>query len=190
MDESISIVLFVCVPLFLLMIAAIIVRYRATPGTAISLSTFSVDVSSVGHSEVNVAYRDASFKLFLDGEICNGKRLLASRVFLRIPKEMADEDARKVVPNIALALGKLRFEYVIYKSLEMRGIPTAERDTAIQQLGENGIRLDHSQRVTKTALTYWRRVLGGRGMTMEQMAHRIAQAKGISENVEVLAQSE
>jgi hypothetical protein len=194
MDESLRILIFVSIPLFFLLIAAIALRYRFTPRAAIRLSNFSVDVTSLGQRAASVTYRDDSCKLYFDAEICRGKRFIDSRIYLRIPNDMAEGDVRKVVPNVALALGKLRYEYVIYRSLGIQEITARERGTAMEELSKNGIKLntlDDQLRITKTPLPYWRRVLGGgHRRTTAQMLGRIAQARGVREKVEVLSKSE
>lgn len=88
-NESIRILVFVCGPLLILLIAIIVLLIRGSRRTAM-FSTFSVNISRVGHEDAYIVYREKDKRLeFYAGP---GRRKL---VCLQAPKELGVEEIRK-----------------------------------------------------------------------------------------------
>lgn len=193
-DESFEVLVFVCVPLLLTLIAVLVLGVRLNPRKAITLPTFSLTLSTAGHGEAFVIYSDECKKLYFDAEIGRGTFFRCPRIYLRVPKKMPPEDVGDIVPKLALALGKLRYPYVIYRPSELQVTPQQVREAAITRLHQMGAEIDVSQdqvRIRKTAIKYWRRVLGMHSSTtMAQWLRLVGEARGVRENIEILARSD
>jgi hypothetical protein len=103
-DEPLQVLLFVCVPLLVLLGVVIVLMVRSSR-TSSRFPTFSLSIERVGHEDAYLIYRDQDghreFYLWPSG------RKVAH---LTAPKELPNEDIRKIVPNLALGLSKLGFQ--------------------------------------------------------------------------------
>ncbi len=111
-DESLQVLIFVCVPLSLLLIA-ILIHARRGPDVA-RFSTFSVSISRISREEAYVTYHDKNcdieFRAVLKESFSKQRQ-----IHVQIPEKVPDEDVRKTIPNLVLGLEKLRFQYWIHK---------------------------------------------------------------------------
>ncbi len=119
--ESTQILLFVCAPLFLLLIVLIVIRARSSRQIA-KFSNFSVRTLYLGHEgEAFIQYREAGelteFRLMPTPK---RKSMLMwplpeREAVLVASKKISDENLRRIIPNLVLGLAKLRFhEYRLY----------------------------------------------------------------------------
>jgi len=193
-DESFRIIAFVCAPLLILLIAALVLRIRSTPRTSVTFTTFSVSLATVGHETAYVTYNEGHTKIHFDAEIGRSEKFFVPRIYLRVPREMPDEDVHRIVPNLILGFTSLGYPYVIYKPGELQVIPQPERDRAVAELHRMGTEVDTSKdrvQIKKTSLPYWRRVVGVQARTTVPVWLRLLnKTRGVHENVEVLARSD
>lgn len=131
--QSLEILVFLCLPLSLMLMAAITLAIRSNPGYAITCPTFSMTITTLGHAGHGacVAYRGEDQKSILfHGDKGRGQKFYTSRIRLIVPKELPDDVVREVVPNLAMGLAKLRWEYVICRAGEPQGIVLARSDSS------------------------------------------------------------
>jgi hypothetical protein len=62
-DESLQVLVFVVLPLFLLLISVIFLWVRYSPPSAAKFPTFSVSLSRVGREDAYLVYRDSERRL-------------------------------------------------------------------------------------------------------------------------------
>src|SRR5439155_14369911 len=106
-DESIQVLVFVCVPLLLVLVAIVVLLTRGPRYTA-KFPTFSVTITKIGREEAYVIYREKNKDVEFAAEIGRGKSFFVPRIYVRVPKERPVEDVGNIVPNLALGLKKLR----------------------------------------------------------------------------------
>jgi hypothetical protein len=192
-DESLEVLVFVCGPLALLLVGLIVLLIRGSRHT-VACPSFSVTISRVGRESAHVIYRFGNKRLEFDAEIGRGKSFFTRQISVRVPKDMSEEDVRKVVPNLAWGLTKLRYQYLIYRLGEPLEIPQQTREEAIAELRKINIEVRMSQdktQILKTAAPYWRRVLGVPAKTsIPQLLNLLTKVRGVREQVEVLARSD
>ena|ERR1700694_5878543 len=132
-DESLLVLLLVCLPLSLLLVAALILRFRFTRSTAM-FPGFSVIVSRVGRHETYVSYCSPTTQLEFEAAIRKGRNFFVSEIRVQVPGEMSNRDLSTVVPNLACGLAKLHYQYLIYRKGEPQRISEEERNAAIMEL--------------------------------------------------------
>jgi hypothetical protein len=192
-NEWLQVLVLVCLPLVFLL-SAVIILLRRGRGKVVVFPGFSVTISIVGRNEAYVTYQGNSTQLEFSTEIGRGKKMFSSRVALEVPKEVPDEDVREIVPQLALALAKLHYEYLVFRKREFQTIPDAERESAIAELRQMGCEIKepvgHGQ-VQHAVVNDWR------GFSAEQTQGRIARlqdllgkAREVRQSIEVLASSD
>jgi hypothetical protein len=192
-NEWLQILVFVCLPLVFLLIAVIILLSRGRRKT-VAFSGFSVTISSVGREEAYIVYRSNERQLEFAAEIGRGKRFFISRISVRVPKEMPDEDVREVIPNLTLALAKLHYEYFVFRKGELQKISEAEQEAAIAELRQMGCEIKEiigQGEVQRAVVANWPRFPGEQVKTMmPKVQDLMSKARGVRENIEVLARSD
>ena len=118
LDESGWVLLLVCVPLLGLLIVIIALLARASRRTA-RFADVSVTISRIGREEAYIKYASGSKQAHFPAYIGNGRSFFRPLILVEIPAELAQEDLHKVVSDVALGLGSLRYEYRIYRSNEV-----------------------------------------------------------------------
>jgi hypothetical protein len=191
-NESLQVLLFVCVPLLLVLIAFVALLIRGSKRTA-TFPTFSVAISKVSHDFGRIIYRDGSKTLEFDAQIGRGSSFFVARIRVCVPKELSNEDVSDVVPKLALGLTRLHRQYLIYRPGEPQEIPKEERDAAIAELQRMGFEFDSAaaQGQVQRALTRdWRLPSGKQAkVAIPKLLSLMTKARGIRETHEVLASS-
>ena len=77
-DESIQVLVFVCVPLLLVLVAIVVLLTRG-PRYSAKFPTFSVTITKIGREEAYVMYRDRNKDVEFAAQIGRGKPLLCRR---------------------------------------------------------------------------------------------------------------
>ena len=110
-DGSIQVLAFVVLPLLCLFIVGIILWIRSRQRTMARFPTFSVSICRVSHEDAYVVYKDQQWQVDFYAGPCDRRKgcLLA-------PRELSEDDLRKLIPNLDVGLRKLGFkEYKIAK---------------------------------------------------------------------------
>ena len=115
--ESVQILLFVCLPLLLLLIAFIFISVRASR-TIARFPAFSVRIWSGGHGGgVYLHYREekrlVEFQVVPSpsrGSFSAWLKNAKGEIFLIAPKKLTDEDVQEIVANLCLGLARLGFQ--------------------------------------------------------------------------------
>jgi len=193
MDESSRVLVFICLPLLLLLVGLIVVLARASRTTA-KFPIFSVTISKVGQYEAYVSYRDESRQLELDALIGRGRSFFIPEIRVRVPNEMSGHEQSIVIPNLALGLTKLHYQYVIYRRGEPQIVSQEERNAAIKELREMGVEIQSAggQGVIQQVMVRdWHKTVGKRiKIVMPQLLALVNTARGTQENIQVLARSD
>ena len=113
LDQSIWVLLLVCVPLVVLLITLIALLTRGRRRTA-TFSGFSVTISQIGREEAYVKYASVNRHAEFPASIGRGRNFFRPSILVTMPMALTPEDLRKTVSDIALGLGSLGFEYCIY----------------------------------------------------------------------------
>lgn len=114
--ESVQILLFVCLPLLLLLIAFIVISVRASRSLA-RFSVFSVRIWYMGEGRASLHYREekrlVEFHVapspkrgFFSAWLKNAK----GEIVLVAPTKLTDEDVQEIVANLCLGLARLGFQ--------------------------------------------------------------------------------
>ncbi len=192
-NEWLQMLVFVCLPLVFLLIAVIIFLSRGRRKT-VSFPGFSVNISTLGREEAYVIYRSNDRQLEFAAQIGSGKRFFTPRISVRVPKEMPDGDVREVIPNLALALAKLHYEYFVFRKDEPQTIPEAEREAAIAELREMGCEIKEmigQGPMQRAVVNNWPRFSEEQVKTaIPRVQDLTNQARGVRESIEVLARSD
>jgi hypothetical protein len=110
-DESVQVLVFVVLPLLCLFVVGIILWFRSRPATTARFPTFSVSISRVSHEDAYIVYKDQEWQVDFYAGPCDRKKAC-----LLAPRELSEENLRKLVPNLDVGLRKLGFkEYEIGK---------------------------------------------------------------------------
>jgi len=187
-DESFQVLAFVCVPLLLLLVAAIIIRNCLTPRSTATFPTFSVTISSVGREEAYAMYRDKNEHIEFGARIGRGRKFFVPQIYVEVPQKMPNDAVREVIPNLAFGLEKLGYEYLIYRMREPQVVPAEEREAAFLQLCQMGFEAEVSsdqEKIQRALVHNWRSK-----MMVPQLLSLIKTARGIRRNSEVLARSD
>ena|SRR5215469_18036785 len=191
-DESLRVLLFVCLPLTVALIASIALLVRRSRRTA-TFPTFSVSISKVGQEEMYVNYRDQRRNVEFNALTKRGKSFFTPEIQVAIPNDMSLEEIREIVPKLAQGLMKIHYEYLIYRRLEPLIIPEGERNAAIAELRQMGIEVPESRsegEVHRALVLDWRTTAAkGAEAVMPQILDLMSKARGLRENIEVLARS-
>jgi hypothetical protein len=192
-EQSVQVLLFVCIPLLALLVALIVLLVQRSRKTA-TFPSFSITISSVDREEAYVLYRGEAKQVEFNAQIGRGKRFFVPRIWVEIPREIADEDLRVVVANLGIGLANLHFDYLIYRRLKSQSIPVQEREAAIDELRKMGVELKGSpdQGELQRAIVHnWHRASPTQAEARLLEARTLmGKATGIRENVEVLARSD
>jgi len=193
MDESIQVLVFICLPLALLLVG-VLVFLNKTRGTSITFPKFSVSVRRIGPNEAYVMYAADGKEKAFDAEINRGKRFFVPRISVCIPKEIQNADIPLILLNLTTALGKLHYEYSIYRLTEPQEIPEAERQAAVTELRQLGFEFeDLPDRigVTKAVTRNWRPSSGQEAKALTSRVQVLMhKARGIHQDVEILARND
>ena len=114
--ESAQILLFVCLPLLLLLIAFIAISVRASR-TLARFPVFSVRIWNMGEGRACLHYREEKRLV----EFCVAPSLrrgsfsawlknTKGEIVLIAPKNLTDEDVQGIIPNLCLGLARLGFQ--------------------------------------------------------------------------------
>lgn len=114
--ESVQILLFVCLPLLLLLIAYIAISVRASR-TLARFPVFSVRIWNMGEGRACLHYREE--KRLVEFHVAPGPRRGSFSAWLKnakgeivliAPKNLTDEDVQGIIPNLCLGLAGLGFQ--------------------------------------------------------------------------------
>src|SRR5215471_10870653 len=118
-NESLQVLLFICLPLTLLLVAVMALMVRSSRRT-VTFPSFSLSISSYGTVEAHVVYRREGKEMYFDAAIGRGKNFFIPKIRVLMPRDMPEQDVRTIVPDLVMGLEKLRYEYVICRRLEPR----------------------------------------------------------------------
>jgi hypothetical protein len=188
-DEALKILLFVCLPLLILLIAWIVRAVHRGNPTA-TFPDFSIAISPVGPDTAYLQYRQGDKFVDFPAEFVKGKKF-ASRISVRITEKMPDAELRKLVRNMAKGLRKLRYDYVVYRT-ERHAVLEEEQQAAIEDLRRMGFDRDNANpKVFRLARPNFPT---GSPDTVNQFMAKVpalmAKANGFKEEAEILADSE
>lgn len=114
--ESVLILLFLCLPLFLVLIAFIVISVRASR-TLAQFPAFSVRIWHMGEGRVCLHYRGEKRLVEFDvapspkrGSFSVWLKNAKGEIVLIVPKKLTDEDVQEIVPNLCLGLARLGFQ--------------------------------------------------------------------------------
>ena len=114
--ESVQILLFVCLPLLLLLIAFIAISVRASR-TLARFPLFSVRIWNMGEGRACLHYRKE--KRLVEFQVAPGPRRASFSAWLKnakgeivliAPKNLTDEDVQGIIPNLCHGLARLGFQ--------------------------------------------------------------------------------
>ena len=97
-DESLQVLLFVVLPLFLLLITGIFLRIKYTQPSTAKFPTFSVSLSRLSHEDASIIYKDNDRRL----EFWVGPGERKQVLWLAMPKELPDQAIHEIVPNVSV----------------------------------------------------------------------------------------
>jgi hypothetical protein len=124
-DESLQVLVFVVLPLFLLLISVIFLWVRYEPPSTAKFPTFSVSLSRVGREDAYIVYRDSERRLEFYVGAGQRKQLL----WLAVPDELSDEVFNELVPNLARGMAKLGFQkYKILRKGQTEAIASSPQE--------------------------------------------------------------
>lgn len=107
-----------CIPLLVLLIVLIVLLARGSRST-VRFADFSVTISTISREEGYVKYasskKQAEFRAFIG----RGRSFFRPLIVVTVPAELTQEDFGKVASDVALGLGRLRYEYRIYRNNEV-----------------------------------------------------------------------
>ena len=113
---------------------------------------------------------------------------------MQVPHSISNHDLCVVIPNLERALAKLHYQYLIYRRRESQTIPEEERDAAIAELRRMGIEIPDPQgqgEVQRAIVLNWQKTVGKRAkLVVPRLFELMSKARGVRENIEVLAQSD
>lgn len=190
-DESLRVLVFLCLPLTLLLISIIALLIRRSRRTS-TFPTFSVSISRIGQEETRVSYRDLERCLEFDAQTKRGRSFFIPEVCVLIPTSMPEHDIRVVVPNLVRGLVDLHYQYLVYRKHAPLAVSAEERLAAVEQLRQMGVELQnpqHQGQTQRALIADWRKTVGKRAKVMlPELLALMNKASGIRENIEVLAQ--
>lgn len=134
-DESVQILLFVCVPLLVLLVALIALLVQRSRTTA-TFATFSVTVSRVGREETYVTYREQDRRTEFLAQIIRGKSFFVPQICVEIPREMSGEQTIDIVPKLGAGFRKLHYEFLIYQRRSLALREKQDQATLARKSGE------------------------------------------------------
>jgi hypothetical protein len=192
LGETGQILIYVCLPILLILIAFIVFLFRGNRSTK-TFPTFSITISKVGRNEAYLTYLTNYAKTELDAEIGRGRSFFVPRIAVRVPEDMVDCEVRRIVSDIALGLKELHYEFVVYRRRKPDIIPDEERNEAIAELHQMGFDIDRSpeQELVVRAVSHgWRRTSGREAKAIFSRTQAlIMKARGFRENLEILARN-
>jgi len=118
LDESIWVLLLVCIFLLALLIVLIVLLARGSRRTA-RFADFSVMISTISREEAYVKYASSKKQAEFRASIARGRSFFRPLIVVTVPAEVTQEDSGKVASDVALGLGRLRYEYRIYRNNEV-----------------------------------------------------------------------
>jgi hypothetical protein len=188
-DESVQILLFVCVPLSGLLIFWIVWAIRSRLPSVATFPTFSVTINSVGWQQAYLVYRESHKLVEFASQIERGGQICAE-----VPKELSNEELRNILPNLIQGLAKLRRQYLFYRKREPQPIPADEREAALAELRQIGVELEEASsqgQVQRAVIREWPAMSGKQAQAMiSQVQSLMSKATGFHESVEVLVRSD
>lgn len=123
--ESVQILLLVCLPLLLLLIAFIAISVRASR-TLVRFPLFSVRIWNMGEGRACLHYREE--KRLVEFQVAPSPRRGSFSAWLKnargeivliAPKNLVDEDVQGIIPNLCLGLARLGFqEYKVRREVD------------------------------------------------------------------------
>jgi hypothetical protein len=190
-DESLQVLLFLCLPLTLLLILIIAFLVRRSRRTS-TFQTFSVSISRIGREETRVTYRDQDRCIEFDAETKRGRSFFVPEIRVQVPLRMPEQDVCTVVPNLVRGLADLHYQYLIYRKREPQVVPEEERVAAVEELRRMGVEIQSSQhlgKIQRAVVADWRKTVGNQAKVMlPKLLALMSTATGFRENIEVLAQ--
>lgn len=132
-EEYLKVLIFVVAPLAVLLIVGLWLRVVLKRPSTATFSDFAVTVSKTGHEQALISYRRKDRSLIFDAEVTGPKQ-----VDIYIPEELPIDDIEHIVSNLELALQKMRYEYLIYKTGKAEAVSKEEREAAIAELRQKG----------------------------------------------------
>jgi hypothetical protein len=188
-DESVQVLLFVCVPLSGLLIFLVVWLVRSRLPSVAVFPTFSVTINSVGWQQAYVVYRGGEnlieFPAYIDRK---------GRIHAEVPKALSDEEVRAILPNLAQGLAKLRRQYLVYRRREPQPIPAEERDAAVTQLSQMGVEFYENSgqgQVQRAVIHDWPAMSGPQAQAMvSQVQKLMSKARATQQTAEILIRSD
>lgn len=190
-DESLQVLLYVCLPLLSLLVGAVVLRALRRPSSVARFPSFTLAINQVGPEDVFVTYSVGGIQMAFGATLGRGPRSGHRQISVQIPREIDNERVKRVVRDLALGLAKLRYDYLIFRKREPRQVTEEERDAAMGQLRQIGFDTEaligqESQIVRLVApkgLVIPARELA---MSLPQIQSLISKARGEEERIEVL----
>ena len=187
-DESIQVLVFVCLPLIGLLVFLIVLLIRSHRPSVANFPTFSVTINSVSWQQAYVLYREGDRLIEFDTYVSRKRMICAT------PKDLSQEELQGLLPNLTQGLSKLRRPYVICRKREPQVIPAEEQNAAIAELRLMGVELQApvgQGQVQRAVIHNWQARSGTVAKEKILKVQELMQAaRGVRESVEVVARSE
>ncbi len=188
-DESLQVLVFVCAPLTILLLGIVTHGVLRPVRRIVEFPNFSVKINIVGREEAYVYYDPFNAEP-IEFPATRGRK---SWISVRVPKNLRGKDAPDIIQHLALALEKLGYRYLIFRSNSTEAIPEEERAAAISELQMMGVQLVNSGSVGQVQRAVISNLSRGSGdqtkLTILKIQALMRQAQGVRENIEVLARS-
>jgi hypothetical protein len=186
-DESIQVLVFVCLPLLGLLVFIVVSMVRSHRPSVANFPTFSVTINSVSWHQAYVLYREGDRLVEFDTYVSR------NRMICTAPKNLPQEELQHLLPNLTQGLGKLRRSYVICRRREPQVIPAEEQNAAIAELRQMGAELQApvgQGQVQRAVIHDWHASGTAAQGKILKVQELMQTAPGVREKVEVVAQSD
>jgi hypothetical protein len=193
-DESLQVLLYVCLPLLLLLVVGLAFRALLRPRLVAIFPSFTLRINQVGPEDAFVTYSGSGIQTAFEANLGRGPRSGHRQISVQIPREMDNERAKSVVRDLALGLGDLRYDYLIFRKREPRQVTQEERHAAIDQLRQIGLDTEalvgQQGQVARLVARNGLHVPASElAMSLPKIQSLISKANGIEERIEVLESS-
>jgi hypothetical protein len=183
-DESLQVLIFVCGPLVLLLVVFIVLLIRSE--RPVRFPTFSMKIKRGGREQDWILYIAGDKAVEFDA--WEGPK---RSIEVRLPTRLSERELSSIVPNLAVGLEKLRYQYLIYREREAQTIPDDERTEAIAELHQIGVDVDKHPDQEKLLQTMIRiehtSSAGEANLTFPRLLSLVNKATKPQEDTEVLA---
>ncbi len=187
MNEYLAILLFVCLPMSVLLIGALVYHALQPSPFVAEFPNFRFKINTVGREEAYLNYRDDNRSVEFSAQMGRGRC-----ISIKVPKEISEAEARDITANLVLGLTSLRYRYTIFRPGEPEPIPEERREAAIAELRQLGFEVEPSQGSVSRAVTRNFQPVPGKDVRglLARVQELIPQTRPTREPIVILARSE